>query len=79
MNWVQRKACDVVAGDILVRNVRPGFEWVPGPYGAFVVQEVRNHGDEWNIYGADASGVDKEQHQFDYDVEELVWVKPSLN
>lgn len=77
--WTQRKASEIRIGEILIRNVEPAWEWVPGPYGAFIVQEVVARGDEWTLSGIDASGVDKSVHQFSFDVDELVWIKPLLH
>ncbi len=78
--WVEREASEVQVGDILIRNVRPGFEWAAIDCGAFVVRSVSNAGtgDEWRIRGVDASGVDKKVRTFAYDVSEIVMVKPNL-
>jgi hypothetical protein len=46
MPWTKTKARDLKANDIVIRNVEEGFEWVPGPYGAFIVKSMRWAGDE---------------------------------
>lgn len=77
--WMTISACDVRKDDVIIRNVVPGYEWVPGPYGAFVVKETSWSQDEVRFMVLDASGCDIKIIKVSYDAEEAVMVKRKIN
>lgn len=56
MSWIKITAREVVEGDILIRQVEEDMEWVPGPYGAFVVEKIRKVQDEFSFVANEVSG-----------------------
>lgn len=75
MAWTTRIAGHVTVGMTIIRNVEEGMEWVPGPYGAFVVKEIKWQQDEVFFTTTEAWGGATEV-TFSYDGEETVTVKP---
>lgn len=73
--WKQTPARDLKVGDRIIRNVKEGFEWVPGPYGAFIIKSIKAYGDEFRFVAMEARG-DPEagalEVKFRYDGDELV-------
>lgn len=76
-SWTQVKARDLKPGTRIIRNVEAGFEWVPGPYGAFIVQKVKAYDDEFRFVVMEAWGPEKagaKTFKISYDGDELVTV-----
>lgn len=79
--WIKKPAKDIVINDWIIRNVQVNYEWVPGPYGAFIVNKIHRVQDEVRFICCEASGCDKTRQKFCYDVEELITLmspSPSL-
>lgn len=75
--WKQVKARELRVGDRVIRNVQPGFEWSPGPYGAFLITEIRISGDEFRFIGKATwsnRGWCGELVEFSYDGDEEVMI-----
>jgi hypothetical protein len=51
-----KTVAEIKVGDKFIKNVKRGFEWVPGPYGAFIVQGVSRSEDEVTLHFIEASG-----------------------
>lgn len=73
-NWKKTTARQLKVGDTIIRNVEPGFEWVPGPYGAFVVRSIRPVQDEFFFTAEEAWGGGA-LVKFSYDGDEEVTIK----
>lgn len=74
MSWITVKASEVKEKNILIRQVKEGFEWVPGPYGAFVVVGIEWRQDEVVFTLAPCWG-GKKRVKVSYDGDEKVVVK----
>jgi len=72
--WVEKTARQVTLGETLIRNVVKGFEWVPGPYGAFVVTKIHWCGDEVTFTCTPAWSNIEPSVTVKYDGEEDLWV-----
>lgn len=79
MAWTKVRGDEVRPRDTVIRNVEPGLEWMPGPYGAFAVRQVRREGTETVLVCQDASGWGTEIVELRYKSSEEVTVKRPQN
>jgi len=72
-DWIKVPARLLTVNMIVVRQVEPRMEWVPGPYGAFVIDKIKAMDDEFVFTCHEAWGGEKPV-KFSYDGDEEVTV-----